>query len=167
MSVACAVGAGASPVAASAAWKRWLELPERTTITRPPLPPRRRDGADRATRRRGSVGGARASLRVDPRAQAGGASTSVGGALRERDRTLLLGEPVGELRRRRHPRLERGAPLRRKRSVRERRQLGELLIAALLVPSALPHRHSNLKGNAGRPLNALPGCGSTQRALMP
>ena len=58
-----------------------------------------------------------------------GASTSVSGAPRERDRPLLLGELLGKLRRRRDSRLERGAAIRRKRPVRERRQLGELLTA--------------------------------------
>ena len=71
--------------------------------------------------------------RVDARSQRRGGLDLGRGAPRERDRALLLGEPVGELRRRRDSRLERGTALRRERPVRERRELGELLPAVQVL----------------------------------
>ena len=60
----------------------------------------------------------------------------------ERDRPLLLGESVGELRRRRHLCLERRATLRRERSVRKRRQLDDLLRAVLVFSTTSHSSHS-------------------------
>ena len=86
----------------------------------------RRTGADQAeaTRRQRA---ARTSWLLDARSQGRrGLDLGCGGA-RELDRPLLLGEAVGQLRRLRDSRLERGAPLRRERPVCERRQLDDLL----------------------------------------
>ena len=66
----------------------------------------------------------RASLRLDARPQ-GGRRLDLGrGALRKRDGAPLLGQSLGQLGRGLDSRLERGTPLRRQRSVGERRQLG-------------------------------------------
>ena len=92
---------------------------------------------------------ARTSLRLDARPQGRRRLDLVRGAPRERDRPLLLGEPVGKLRGRCDSRLERGTPLRRERPVRERRQLGDLPIAGLVFSTA-SHRHGTAKGNAER-----------------
>ena len=102
-----------------------------------------RSGADQdETTRRPHA--ARTSLRLDARPQRRRRLDLVRGAPRERDRPLLLGEPVGELRRRRDSRLERGTTLRRERPVRERRQLGDLLTAGLVF-STTSHRHGKRK----------------------
>jgi hypothetical protein len=80
-------------------------------------------GGDRdetAPRRRA----ARSSLRLDARPQARRRLDLGRGIPRERDRVLLLGKSLAELRRRLDPRLERCPALRRERSVGERRQLG-------------------------------------------
>ena len=111
---------------ASAAWKRWAER-ARARRPRPRSPTasdggRRRAGQDEPARRC-----ARAERAAAPRSRArsaAGASTSAAALSRERDRALLLGEPVGELGRGRDSRLERRATLGRERSVGERRQLG-------------------------------------------
>jgi hypothetical protein len=58
----------------------------------------------------------------------------------ECDCPLLLGESVGELRRRRYSCFQVGSTLGRQRSVRKRRQLGDLGTAALVFSMA-SHRH--------------------------
>ena len=69
------------------------------------------------------------------------------GAARERDGTLLLGEPVSQLRRRRNACNERRAALRRQRSVRERGQLCHLLESGFVTSSTF-HWHGNTKDNS-------------------
>jgi hypothetical protein len=58
----------------------------------------------------------------------------------------LLGKPGGKLRRRRHSCLERRETLGRKRPVRERGQLGDLLTARFILSTA--SQHGNRNGNA-------------------
>jgi hypothetical protein len=76
----------------------------------------------------------------------------------ERDRPLLLGETVGQLRVRRDACFEDGATLRRERPVRERSELGDLLTARFVFSTA-PYRHDSSKGSFERLL--------TQRTLTP
>jgi hypothetical protein len=99
---------------------------------------------------------ARPSLRLDVGSQTGGRLDGGGGAPRQCDRPLLLGEPVGELRRGGDPCLERGATLRRERAVCERRQLG-VLLTSWLVFSASSHRHdsSNATAASRRPAGPI------------
>jgi hypothetical protein len=85
---------------------------------------------------------------IDARSQRRGRFDLSRSAPRERDRPLLLGEPVGELRRRRDSRLECGTTLRRQRPVGKRRQLGELL-TAVLVSWTTSQRHGNTIGDSG------------------
>ena len=150
VSVASPVAPGTRSVGASAAWKRSPEA-ARTEHGKPDRDGQHggRSSAPTRTRRRGVPGGAPPSLRLDARSQ-GRRRLDLGrGALGERDRALLLGEPVGKLRRRRDARLERGAALGRERPVRERGQLGDLLTAGLVLSTA-SHRHGNTKGNSER-----------------
>ena len=115
-------------------------------------PPARRSQRRRSrTRRRGTRCAAPTSLSLDARPQSRRRLHLVRGTPRERDRPLLLGESVGELRRRRHSCLERRATLRRERSVRERRQLDELL-RAVLVFSTTSHGSHSLNDPLGRGL---------------
>ena len=69
------------------------------------------------------------------------------GGPRQVDSPLLLGEPVGELRRRSDSCLEGGATLRCERSVRERREFDDLLIGVVVLASA-SHGHGDTHGNA-------------------
>ena len=71
------------------------------------------------------------------------------GGPRELDRALLLGEPVGKLRRRRDSCLERGTTLRRERPVRERREFDDLLTGVVVLSTA-SHGHGTTHGNAER-----------------
>ena len=80
--------------------------------------------------------------------RAAGASTPFVAPLRERDRPLLLGKPVGQLRRRGDPRVELCSTLRRKRPVGKRRQLGELTVGP--VSSTTSHRHGTPNRNPAR-----------------
>ena len=143
VSVASPLGAGhelgrcESGVEALAGGARTEDAPARWR--RPARAAARRGDQDEAARHRRA---ARTSLRLDARSQ-GRRRLDLGrGAPRERDRALLLGEPVGELRRRRDPCLERGTTLRRERPVGERRQLGDLLTAGFVLSTA-SHRHGN------------------------
>ena len=108
-----------------------------------------RDGARRPGRAGARPARARTSLRFDARSQARRRLDLGRGAPRERDRTLLLGKPVGELRRRRDSCLERGTTLRRERPVRERRQLGDLLAAGFLFLTAFQHGNGNGSSESG------------------
>jgi hypothetical protein len=72
-----------------------------------------------------------AALGLEPRPQSPWRLDAFDGGSHQPKRALLLGEPVGELRRRADALLERGAALRRERSVGERRQL----LLARLVPA--------------------------------
>ena len=144
-------------VAASAAWKRSPEVPEPSTVSdryataSTAVAQRRRPG--RGARR---CPAARLPSLVDARSQ-GRRRLDLGrGALGERDRALLLGQPVGKLRRRRDSRLECGTTIRCERPVRERRQLGDLLIAVLVFSTA-SHRHGNTNGNSERAPTASGG----------
>jgi hypothetical protein len=87
-------------------------------------------------------------LRFDARAEGRRRLDPVRGASRERDRALLLGKPVRELRRRGDPRLERGSTLRRKRPVGKRRQLGKLSVGPVF--STTSHQHGKPNGNPER-----------------
>jgi hypothetical protein len=113
-----------------------------------------RSGAER-DEAAGHWGSAPASLRLNACSQSGGRLDLDRGALRERNRTLLLGEPVGKLRGRRDSRLECGATLGCERPVRERGQLGRLLTVAF-VSSTTSDRHLNTKGNSERMPTASP-----------
>ena len=92
---------------------------------------------------------AHTSWRLDACPQGRRRLDTVRGAPRERDPALLLGKPIGELRRRSDSCLDGGTTLRSKRPVRKRRQLGELVIAGLVF-STTSHRHGNAKGNPDR-----------------
>jgi hypothetical protein len=61
---------------------------------------------------------------------------------RQRHRSLLVGETIGQLGGRRDACLEYGTTLRRERSVGKRRELCELLANAFLSTSP-QHRHGN------------------------
>jgi hypothetical protein len=74
------------------------------------------------------------------------------------DRQPLLGEPVGELRRGSHLRLERRTPRRRERPVGERCQLGDLLIVGF-THGTTSQRHGTAKGNGARAMPWRPGPG--------
>jgi hypothetical protein len=89
------------------------------------------------------------SLRLDARSQASGRLDLRCGSPRQRDRALLLGEQVRKLRGLFDSGFERGTTLRCKRPVSERRELGDLLIAGVVV-STTPHRHGTTKGNCER-----------------
>jgi hypothetical protein len=87
-------------------------------------------------------------LRFDARPQARRRVDLVFGAPQESDRPFLLGESVGEHRRRGDFRLELGAAFGRKRSVRERRELGDPAGVGLFL--ATPSQpHDGLHGTAG------------------
>ena len=90
---------------------------------------------------------ARTPLRVDARSQGRRGPDLGRGSSRERDRVPLLGKPLGKLRRRSDPRLERRTTIRRERPVGERSQLRDLL-TAIFVFSTTSHRHGNTKGNS-------------------
>ena len=131
VSVASPRAPGRRAVAARAAWKLLAggtraEYDQRDGDRQD----RGRRGADQdeAARRRRA---ARTSLRLDARTQAGRRLDPGHGAPRQGDRPLLLGQPFGKLRRRSDLCLERRTTLRRKRAVRERRELGDLLAAVL------------------------------------
>ena len=150
VSVASPVAPGARSVGASAAWNRSARG-ARTEDGQPDRDGRhggRGGAADQdEPARRGRA--ARASLRFDPRSQARRRLDLRRRAPRERDRTLLLGKPVGELRRRRDSCLERGTTLRRERPVRKRRQLGQLLAAGFLFLTASQHGNGNGSSESG------------------
>ncbi len=78
---------------------------------------------------------------LDVLTQGRGRVDAGGGAPRESDRALLLGEPVGELARRSNAGLEHCSTIRRERPVSECRQLGDVGIACLLT-SSKSHRHT-------------------------
>ena len=91
--------------------------------------------------------GARVALDFDARAQ-GFRRLHLGRCgLRERDRTLLLGEAVGKLLRRRDPFLELAATVRRQRPVRQRGQLGDL-VAVCFVAWVPSQRHGTSNGSS-------------------
>ena len=151
MSVASPVAPGARSVDARAAWKlsRGGARTEHATATPTATTSAAVAATPTSTRRRGDRtrrGRRCASMRAR---SAAGASTPFHSAPRERDRPLLLGKSVGELRGRSDSRLERDTLLRRERPVGERRQLGDLPIAALVF-STTSHRHGTKKGNAER-----------------
>ena len=92
---------------------------------------------------------ARTPLRVDARSQGLPAPRpALAARAHERNGPLLLGKAVGELGGRGDLGLELGATLGRERPVRERRQLGDLLIAGFVVSTA-SHRHGSTNGNPG------------------
>jgi len=85
-------------------------------------------------------------LRLDASAELVRGVHLLRGASCERDGQLLLGESVGELRRRGHLGLEGGAPVGRERPIGERRKLGDLAIVDLVV-STTSQRHANAQRN--------------------
>ena len=169
MSVASPAAPGARLVDARAARNCSPCVPVRSTATHGDDGQRDRGGGadrDQAPRRPW----ARASRRLDARSQGRRRLDLGSGALDECDRPLLLGEQVGELRRLGDLCLERGTALRRKRTVRERRQLDDLGATGFVLSSA-SHRHCTGNRNsecvpAATRAREIPA-GPIQRALTP
>jgi hypothetical protein len=79
-------------------------------------------------------------LRIEAGAEPGRSFDSLAGALEKRDRSFLLGKPVGKDRRSVDARLDLCAAFRRKRPVRERCKLGSpTSVGLFLAPSSHPH----------------------------
>ena len=87
----------------------------------------------------------RTSRRLDARSQGRRGLDLGGGGPDELDRALLLGKPVGKLRRLRDPCLERGATLRRERPVRQRRELDDSWVGVLVVVEGVSSTRHNTR----------------------
>jgi hypothetical protein len=87
------------------------------------------------------------ALRLDAHPQVVGRLDLGRRALREGNRTLLLGKAVGKRRRGRDALLELGPAIRRQRSVRQRGELGDLL-AAYFVSWAPSQGHATPNGSS-------------------
>src|SRR6476646_4751055 len=93
-------------------------------------------------------------LLIDASPKALRRQSSGSGALRERNRSLLFCEPVGQLGRRRDPCLELCPAIRGERPVRERIKLGDLPNACIVSASASQgHDRTNGRSLSGAKRN--------------